>query len=707
MPAPETRLDGAAEPARGAALLSSAFGASVALAVLAATESVVNPVALGLAPAPIAAVVGACIGTALAFVRRLLLRRSRAAQVAAWCSIGAVAGLWPGLAIGSIAKLHGPHHSLALATLIGTPAAGVLVGGVVSLGQPGRAGGAPIARTPWLVASVVAALTAAIGTEVCDETLLVLRGYPPIRAAIFGSACLLAAHAGVALGSWVRFPGLAPAASRAVMATWAVCVASGVVADARLSPERVGPLLSRPLAGRFFALARTTTDVDGDGSSSLFGGGDCAPFDARVNPHAREIPGNGIDDNCRWGDAKPRPRATAPQVTAADAAPPAVDVVLITIDTLRADHVGSYGYPRRTTPNIDAFGGTALRFSHAYTSGGWTCLAVNSMLTGLYPRMLDWEPVAITTKERIVPFPWKKQLVEGEGWLNTLSAPVKMPAPPLPSLLRARGIRTAAVVASMPGSMLDYRHVLEQSFERLTLTAPGSDDSKVADAALERLSSFDGAPFFLWVHFFEPHEPYANHAEVPRFGDALIDRYDHDVAFSDYQTGRLISAIDARNGRPTAVIVASDHGEVFQGGAPVHGEDLHEESIHIPLFVRGPGITAGVSDAYVSLVDIAPTILEWTATKSSGLDGVSLLHPVAGRAVITDIWRHDVDGKVFIDLVGVTSGDERLVRDQLSETWTMFAAHDMSRPLRPSGAAVDERLRAVLGHYLESAGTLE
>jgi hypothetical protein len=705
VPAPENWLKGTAASSPRPVLTRSAFDASIALAAFAASESVVNPVAFGLSPVPIAALLGAFLGSAMGLAYIALSRLPRPRRLLAWCAAGGALGVLPAVAIGSLAKLHGPHATMALATLATTPVAGAGVGALLALGQPGRSDAAPVMRAPWLVVSLLAALVSGFAVEVCDETLLVLRGYPAVRTAVFGSACLLCTQAGIAVGAWLR-PLPDRRVARAVMAVWAAVVLSGIAGDAAVSEDRIDALMSRPLAGRFFRLARATTDVDGDGSSSLFGGADCAPFDARVNPRARELPGNGVDDNCRWGDAKAKLRR-APTEHAAALAPPPVDVVLVTVDTLRADHLGSYGYSRPTTPRMDEFGKTALRFEHAYTSGGWTCLAINSMLTGLYPRELDWKPVAITNEQRMVLPPLRGRLRAGERSLAMLSEPTKTPVAPLPLWLRARGVRTAAVVASKPGTLLDYDRFLERAFDRTTVTPKGSDDSAVVDAALTTLSSFGTSPFFLWVHLFEPHEPYAHHPEVPAFGEELVDLYDHDVAFCDYQIGRLLAAIEARRGRPTAVILTADHGEAFLGGLPVHGEDLHEESIRIPLFVRGPGVRPGVSGAYVSLVDVAPTILEWTATPGGDLDGTSLLHPLANRAVLTDIWRHDDDAKVIIDLVGVTSGNERLVRDRLNETWTMYAAHAMARPLRPSGEPVDERLRAVIGHYLEGAGMLE
>jgi arylsulfatase A-like enzyme len=541
--------------------------------------------------------------------------------------------------------------------------------------------------------------------SVIDDGLLALRSYPPVRAALTIVTALAAAQAGIAVGRRAQKLPKRPTTPAVLSGLWLLLLGLGVISAARMSDERAAPLLSRPIAGRLLALARAVTDFDRDGSSQWFAGGDCAPFDRNVSPRAREIPDNGVDDNCRFGDARPR-TFEAGDVPVANTPSPA-NVIVVTIDSLRADHMGCYGYTRRTTPRLDEFAKSARRFTHAYTSGGWTSLAVPSMLSGLYPRRLDWEAVAITSKPRIVPFPWEGALAPGETWLTNLSAPVGMPSATIPRWLRRRGMLTAAVLTSKPAAIFEYRGFLEENFEKV-VALPDGDDAQAVDAALALIDSSADRPFFLWVHLYDPHEPYGPHSGIPTFGIGLEDVYDHDVAFTDRELGRLIAAIDQKRDRPTGLIVTADHGESFLGGLPVHGVELHEETIRIPLLVRGPSVTAGVSDAPASLVDVAPTTFEWTQTPPPPrLDGGGLVRPDRTRMPITDVWRHDRSGHVYIDMTGAAGSTRRLVIDRFSNAASVYAVGDISRPARALAERPDPRMTDLLGRYLEEAGTLE
>lgn len=682
----------------------SALDTSVALAAAAIFGEALQPGKVELVVASMAGTVGLVVGFVLGGLRSLVSNLPRRAQGALWGALGAALGLWPALAIGAVAKLHGAHSTMAVTSLAGGVLGGALIGAFLWLGQPDNDGEARTDR-PWVIAlCVVVALVATVAEQVIDDVQLVLRSYPPVRTGLTLVAALVTAHAGIALGQYIRRCAPRVPALRFLLALWPPLLAGGLVIAARMTEARAGPLLSRPVAGRLFSLARMLTDFDRDGASQWFAGGDCAPFDARVNPRAREIPGNGIDDNCRFGDARPRNVETGeiPLPTT----PSPVNVVLVTIDALRADHLGSYGYGRPTSPRLDEFANGARRFTHAYTSGGWTSLAVPSMITGLYARRLDWEAVAITSKDRMLPFPWEGTLDAGETWLTNLSAPVRMPSATVPRLLGRRGMRTAAVLTPKAAAIFGYRGLSNDNFEKVL--TPQGDDARAVDATLSLLDSFGEAPFFVWLHLYEPHEPYDTHPGIPTFGDGLEDRYDHDVAFTDREVGRLITALDARHGRPTGLIVTADHGESFVGGLPVHGVDLHEDAIRIPLFVRGPGVSPGAVDAPASLVDLAPTVFEWTQTPAPpALDGSSLVHPDPDRTPISDVWRHDRLGHIYIDATAATGRARRLVINRLANSSSVYATGDASRPPRALAEEPDPRLVTLLGHYEEEAGTLE
>lgn len=682
----------------------SALDASVALASLAILEGALQPGGIDLAPAAMGGALGLLVGLVLGALWNCIGRLRPAARAIAWCVGGAGLGLWPALAIGAIPKLSGPHRSMAVASLAGGILFGASAGAVTALVQQSDARSRARTRVTAIIL-VASALGAAGAVEVTDDTLLVLRSYPPLRVALAVIAGLAAAVAGISVGAALRASRRIDSGGGIWAALWLAALTLGLVASARLPAERAARLTERPISGRLISIARTMTDFDHDGASGWFGGGDCAPFDARVSPRAREIPGNGVDDNCRFGDAKPRGFLSNDAPVPAEPSP--VDVVVVTIDSLRADHLGSYGYGRPTSPRIDAFGRGAMRFTRAYTSGGWTCLALPSMLSGLYPRRLDWKAVAITSSDRMLPFPWDGALAPGETWLATLSSPVRMPSATIPRWLARRGMRTAAVLTSKSAAILRYGRLSEDNFDTV-IDLPDGDDAQAIDRAIAFIDSAATSPFFLWVHLYEPHEPYAQHPGIVAFGDRLEDVYDHDVAFTDREFGRLVDALDARHGRPAGLVLTADHGESFIGGLPVHGVDLREEILKIPLFVRGPGAAPGTTDAPVSLVDVAPTVFEWTRTPlPAGLDGVSLLHPAARRTPISDVWRHDRSGRVYIDMSGITGESRRLVVDHMLNASFVYSAGDASRPPRLLDEPADPELTNALGRYEEESGTLE
>jgi arylsulfatase A-like enzyme len=258
---------------------------------------------------------------------------------------------------------------------------------------------------------------------------------------------------------------------------------------------------------------------------------------------------------------------------------PEADVLLITIDALRADHVGANGYTRPTTPNIDALAARGTRFSHAYAQAPHTSFSVASMLTGKY-------------------FPTLARLAPGERH------------EPLAAVLRTYGWRTAAFyppavffvdsqkLKAYSDTNFDFEYV---KFEYI-------DANKRVNQVFSYYDDVQPRRSFVWIHFFEPHEPYERH-EGFSFGNSDIDRYDSEIAYTDAAVGRLITAVRKR--RPnTVIILAADHGEEFdEHGGRYHGSTLYDEQLRVPLIVSIPGIPAHVVDGPVELLDIAPTLL--------------------------------------------------------------------------------------------------
>jgi arylsulfatase A-like enzyme/HEAT repeat protein len=258
---------------------------------------------------------------------------------------------------------------------------------------------------------------------------------------------------------------------------------------------------------------------------------------------------------------------------------PDADVVVITIDALRADHVGAYGYRRKTTPNIDALAASATRFQRAYAQAPHTSFSIASMLTGKY-------------------FPTLARLAPGETH------------EPIAAVLRHYGWRTAAFfppsvffvdaqkLKAYADNYFNFEYV---KFEYL-------DAERRVDQIQAYFQEVKPAKAFVWVHFFEPHEPYESHDAFP-FGATDVDRYDSEIAYVDRAVGRLLDYLHRT--RPGAIIiVAADHGEEFdEHGGRYHGSALYEEQLHIPLIVSVPGVPPHAIGNPVELIDVTPTVL--------------------------------------------------------------------------------------------------
>src|SRR5215813_7295284 len=270
-----------------------------------------------------------------------------------------------------------------------------------------------------------------------------------------------------------------------------------------------------------------------------------------------------------------------------------LNVVVITIDTLRADHLGCYGYTQIHTPNIDALAADGIRFERAYTSVPVTLPSHTTIFTGTYPIYNGMHDFAA----------------------NKLS-PTQ---PTLASVLKDHGYTTSAVVAS---AVLDSRFGLNRGFDfyydhfdfsRLQesnideMERPGN---MVADVALDWLSKNYQKKFFLWMHLYDPHFPYRPPAP---YSDEYKDRpYDGEIAFDDAQVGRLLRFLKKNNlYRNTLVVLSGDHGESLgEHGEQTHGFFIYNSTLHVPLIIHLPGKRSPqVIPDLVNLADLMPTTL--------------------------------------------------------------------------------------------------
>ncbi|MFI5305873.1 MAG: sulfatase-like hydrolase/transferase [Polyangiales bacterium] len=617
--------------------------------------------------------------------------------------------------LGATKRLQGTYSRLALAVIVGCTLLAVLASALSCGMQPvGREGRALLPeRNPRARLAISCAL---LGTAMlfgwADATQYT--GLYPLAHFALRMGALFLGMFGLALShDLVRLPTFG--ALRAL----ALCLLLAYVLRTldENAPRTLQAFAARPWPAMVLAAARDALDYDRDGYSSWLGGGDCAPWNPRVHPGAAEIPDNGIDDNCAMGDAHRKivPTTQVPVPTK----PAQLDIVLITVDSLRRDRVGVYtpggGPPRRLlTPTLDAWARHGTIFDRAYTPGGWTSLALPSMLRGVYPRRLRWRRFYQTSTGRLLHAPLAPQMKPGETPVWLFAFPSDDPHVPLPRWLSRRGMYTAAVVDDGPGEILRRGTGIDVGFESYTEVNPGpssarddADTATLAITALERMPP--GKRFFLWVHFFGVHGPNEHHPGIPTYGPSVADGYDHEVRYLDLQLGRLLAALDRRKAT-TAVFVTADHGEELPRGGRHHGYSLAEELIHIPMIAQVPGWPAGDVGALASLLDLAPTVLALTDTPGpNDLDGIDLAPLIAqpsapARVLLSDTWRFDVDERLIADLVAAYDGRRKVLIDELGHGFFQYDQTKASAPpVALQNGASDPLGRVALG-YLEDTG---
>jgi arylsulfatase len=336
-----------------------------------------------------------------------------------------------------------------------------------------------------------------------------------------------------------------------------------------------------------------------------------------------------------------RPDAPAPAPAPAPAAPgSAPDIVLVLIDTLRADHLHSHGYPRPTSPRMDALAAEGRRYARAYAHAGWTLASATSLLTGLYPHQHG---------------------VVRDGCQPDAYGALSPDDPSLARALQASGWRTGAWANN---TFLAPAFGLHHGFDRYDYRGASNQQHRTAvDTVDEALAWLDDGgpaapPTFLLVHLMEPHLDYVPAPDLagtftpgeppPRMVERdgqnpfslvatrqldpdaaerawLIGRYDEELLTVDRAVGRLVDGLRDR-GRldRTVLVVTADHGEeLWDHGGFEHGHALWSALTHVPLIVRGPGFPVGVDEGIVEHIDLTATL--------AGVAGVSLGPGAAGR----------------------------------------------------------------------------
>jgi len=341
-----------------------------------------------------------------------------------------------------------------------------------------------------------------------------------------------------------------------------------------------------------------------------------------------------------------RPQPTAPPAAVTQPAPKAESILLITIDTLRADRLSGYGYGRPTSPNLDRFMARGTRFEWAFSTASYTAPSHISMMTGLYP---SFTSVGLDNG----------RFFKLSGRTMTLA-----------EVCRDAGMRTAAVISNPTlnrrlGLHQGFAVYRDMQFDRQT----GAYNPKIAatttDEALILLDIVHNAPFFLWVHYQDPHGPYLPPAMYPELRETDVPperdlelpigadtsgykaipsyqvvgserhvgeysrRYDNEIRYLDSEIQRLLDRVDQLGLlRHTLVIVTSDHGEAFGEDDYyfAHSHSVDVGQVRVPLAFVGAGVAAGVAlQTPATVLDIYATALEALRLAGNAHDSRSLL----------------------------------------------------------------------------------
>jgi len=315
--------------------------------------------------------------------------------------------------------------------------------------------------------------------------------------------------------------------------------------------------------------------------------------------------------------------------------------------------MGAYGYGRNTTPHLDEFAKQAAVFEKTYSHSPWTMPSIASMFTSLSPR-----------EHGIAA--WKDPLAKS---FITLA-----------EQLKNNGYNTYAAVSH---DIIIPRYGFGQGFDEYDTSILKKGKSlnifsskHITDYGIRTIDKqTKGAPFFMFLHYFDPHKKYFTHKDH-KFGDTPLDKYDSEIAFTDHHVNRLLEHLNKKGfGEDTIVVFVADHGEEFgEHGGRYHGWKIYNEVVHIPLIIKVPGFKPQRVPTVISESDIPPTLLNLVGVqvpdqfqgKSISFSGKKFT-PEKGRTIFMETY--------FMSEVckrGVLKDDWKLILDCNNSSWGLY-----------------------------------
>ncbi|MBL8195622.1 MAG: sulfatase-like hydrolase/transferase [Blastocatellia bacterium] len=401
----------------------------------------------------------------------------------------------------------------------------------------------------------------------------------------------------------------------------------------------------------YLSLIQTVYDRDGDGFSPFFDGGDYDDKILTKNPLSIDLANNNIDENFLAGDYKQPPSNPAEVNQKPIEKIAAKNILFITIDCLRADHLGCYGYNKALSPNIDKLVNRSIIFENGFSLGTNTGHSFCGIARANYSENIFNDEI-----------PTVAELFSKQGYITAT-----ITSPETSKWLQKQGWQT-------------YKDVMLKGFQEIVHESGGNWNSrKLTDHTIDYIKNNSDKPFYLWVHYNDLHAKAEKYHKQDK-QDAVskpMDVYDSNLRFTDKHLGRLFDYLETTGLFDNTVIaISADHGEEFgEHGQSFHNGRPYRVQTHVPVILYYPGVTSQRINQAVSNIDFAPTFLRLTGQlPPKNYNGVDLVETaknnVTNRQVFMETPRNVPDANFFA--WAMVDGDWRLIYDIVGNTFELY-----------------------------------